>query len=158
MNRITLLILAVLPFLAGCEMNNGDIGAIYGTWNVMEVRVDGEVYEGWRDNDRQSTFFSFQNNICAITSKDSHQEAMTWYCTWAWADPANEETITLDFLNSDNATPVPGTGIYAPPAWLLLDTPGVYVFEVQWHGEKKMTWTTVRPDGVTLQYNLKRTW
>jgi len=153
-SNILLTILAV--FLAtSCKVNNGDIGPLFGTWAVTEMKVDGEVYDGWKDSEHTFTAFSFQNDICHIQTADSHDSPDSRTCTWKWM--TEDTRIELDFTHHDDKFDA-GTYYYKAPEWLLLETNTVHIFDVVWDGEKKMTWTTVNAAGQRLEYRLKKTW
>ena len=156
-NRIVLTVClgVLLATLAGCRVNNGDIGPLYGVWAVTEVEVDGETYDGWKSEDTES-FFQFQNNIIFVSRVVNRYVLYQNYGTWEWLVEDNE--ISLNFLHHDNNNPEPGSGFYAPPEWLLLTEPGVYNFDVTWQGEKRMIWSTINTQGLRLTYHLKKTY
>lgn len=147
--------LLLMPVLAGCRMNNGDIGVLYGVWAVNAVEVDGQTYEGWNDDGWES-FFEFQNNIVQVIKVSPLHDEISCFGTWQWV--TEDTRIELDFTHHDDRFPEPGENIYAPPAWLLLTTPGVYGFDVVWHGEKKCEWSTVNTAGQRIKYYLKKTY
>lgn len=150
-----LMFAAVLTAVTGCRVNNGDIGLLYGIWVVTEVEVDGEEYDGWRTEEFPNTFFQFQNNICLISRVSDRYDTASNVCTWQWI--TEDTCIELSFTHHDDASPEPGSGMYAPPAWLLLYAPGDYRFDVAWDGEKKARWTTVNTDGRRITYSLRKT-
>lgn len=156
---LSLLVIAV-SFIAvpGCRMNNGDIGVLYGIWTVTEVKVDGQIYDGWKIAGYDDSFFQFQNNICFITRTNDLYDSETQVCTWEWKERDTE--IALNFTHHDNENPVPHPGgvTYSPPFWLLLDEPGIYTFDVEWKGDKTMVWRTVNAAGQALTYCLKKTY
>lgn len=142
--------------LAGCRVNNGDIGPLYGVWNVTAVDVDGEPYDGWKSHGYTESFFQFQNNICFVTRTNDLYDSQSRACTWQWLKKDTE--IELDFSHTDTASPNPGSYLYAAPEWLLLTESRVYVFSVDWEGSKKMTWSTVNTAGQRLTYHLTKTY
>lgn len=150
-----LALIAVL--LPSCRMNNGDIGLLYGVWAVTDVQVDGKPYD-WNAGEYTESFFQFQNNICFISRTGPLHDYQNQVCTWAWVK--DDIQIELDFTHYDDANPTPSVGgnMYSPPTWLLLTEPGVYVFDVTWHDDKNMTWTTVNTNGQRLAYRLKKTY
>lgn len=152
------LVLFLLPLLllSGCRMNNGDIGALYGAWVLTQMEVDGEVYTGWESDGYDDTFFQFQNNICSIIRTTSLHDYDARMCTWQWIEEDRE--IELNYTHHDDTFERPGSGVYAPPSWLLLIEPGKYVFTVTWNGDRKFTWTTVNTRGQRLVFHLKKTY
>lgn len=141
--------------LSGCRVNNGDIGPLYGAWVVTEVDVDGMVYDGWKNDDYDNSFFEFQNNICFVKCTNALNDCLTQTCTWEWVK--KDTRIALDFSHYDNQFP-PGGYMYGPPKWLLLTQPTTYEFDVVWNGNNKMVWTTVNSEGQTLTYHMKKTY
>ncbi|MCH5219406.1 MAG: hypothetical protein J1F20_02460 [Muribaculaceae bacterium] len=144
--------------LTGCRMNNGDIGELYGIWVVTEVTVDGEIYEGWRSDGWNDTFFQFQNNICFVTRTNELYDQETQTGTWEWIE--DKKLIALNFTHTDNQFPdnIPGGFLYGSPTWLLLTESRVYNFDVTWDGKRSFVWTTVNSDGQILTYTMKKTY
>ena len=140
--------------LGGCVTNNGDIGRLYGIWNLTEMRVDGEVYQGWRQDGYNDSFFQFQNNICFVSRTNDRFDVQNQACTWQWIE--NQTVIELDFSHTDDANPEPGGWPYAAPQWLLLTNPTKYSFEVKWDNDKRMIWNTVNTQGQKLTYYLSK--
>lgn len=154
-------LLAVITFLlTGCRVNNGDIGALYGTWAIEDITVDGEIYEDWQNPKNPWTSVEFQNNICIFKRAVEPNGYIISVSTWSWIEgtAVDQSLLTLDFNHHDNKNPA-GTGIYAPPQWLLLDGQLRFEMLVDWSSNKRrMTWTTVNGDGQTLVLRLKQTW
>ncbi len=146
--------------LAGCRVNNGDIGPLYGTWNIESVTVDGVEYEDWRTETHPWTTVEFQNNICMFKQAFEPNDYLVRVCTWSWLNGTSTENsvLVLDFNHSDDANP-PGTGIYAAPSWLLLSDMMKCEMMVDWSGhDRRMKWTTVNSEGRKLVYRLRQTW
>lgn len=137
-----------------CSTNDGNIGPLFGQWVMVSMDVDGEPYDGWQSDDYPYTTFRFQNDICFVSKSNERLDVQTSYCTWAWQ--TERKVISLNFTYQDNDFPEPGTGIYAPPAWLMMYTPGVYYFDVQWVNDKEMIWTGVTPQDRILTFHLKK--
>lgn len=150
-----LLSLIAVVLATSCKVNNGDIGPLFGTWAVTEMKVDGTVYDGWKDEAHAFTAFNFQNDICYIQTADSHDSPDSRASTWKWE--TEDTRISLNFTHHDDRFG-PGELYYKAPEWLLLETNTVHVFDVVWDGDRKMTWTTVNAAGQRLEYRLKKTW
>ena len=147
-------LLVTLLTLGGCRVNNGDIGPLYGIWVLDEMKVDGEVYQGWKNALYPNTFFQFQNNICFVTRTSDRYDADNRVCTWQWLD--YDTKMELDFSHVDNELPIPGGYRYRAPEWLLLTESVKYDFEVVWSGKKQMTWSTVNTEGKLLSFSLQK--
>lgn len=160
MHRKCVLLTGIVAMLlwtaASCRVNNGDIGPLYGVWAVERVDVDGEVYDGWRQDGYDDSFFQFQNNICFVTRTTDRFEAQNVACTWRWVKEDTE--MELDFTHTDNIYPEPGGATYMSPYWLLLSEPVRYDVSVSWKGNRNMTWNVVNTDGRHITYHLKKTY
>lgn len=144
--------------LTGCKVNNGDIGLLYGVWAITEVKVDGEIYTGWKENGFDESFFQFQNNICFVTRTNALYDSQTQVGTWEWQ--TEDTKIELNFSHYDDRypNPAPGGYMYGAPDWLLLTQPTVYRFDIEWTDDKHMVWKTVNTEGQNLVYYLKKTY
>ena len=146
--------------LSGCRVNNGDIGPLYGTWNIESLTVDGVDYEEWRNEIHPWTTVEFQNNICMFKQALEPNDYLVRVCTWSWLGGETEENavLRLDFNHRDDNNPT-GTGLYSPPAWLLLSGCLTADMVVTWaKHDRRMTWTTINASGQTLVFRLKQTW
>ena len=154
------MLMILLVTMAGCRVNNGDIGPLYGCWNIESMTVDGEEYEDWRSDIHPWTTVEFQNNICMFKQALEPNDYLVNVCTWSWTGGESDENslLRLDFNHSDNQNPT-GTGLYAPPGWLLLSGQLTVDMIVDWsHHNRQMVWTTVNAAGQRLVYRLKQTW
>lgn len=152
---LTLTASIIVFILTSCRVNNGDIGPLYGSWVLTEMKVDNEIYTEWKSDGYDNTFFKFQNNICEIMRTNDRLDTDSRVCTWQWVTEDTE--IELNFTHTDDRFPEPGGYLYNAPDWLLLDGPGLYKFNVKWNGEKNFVWTTVNNKGQQLAYTLKKT-
>ncbi|MDE6396167.1 MAG: hypothetical protein K2K84_02730 [Muribaculaceae bacterium] len=160
LRRFFPMMLFLMLALVGCRVNNGDIGPLYGTWNIESLTVDGVEYEEWRSETHPWTTVEFQNNICMIKQAFEPNDYLVRVCTWSWLGGEDDENavLRLDFNHSDDHNP-PGTGIYAPPAWLLLSGRLTVDLSVTFaKHDRRMTWTTVNASGQKLVFRLKQTW
>ena len=146
--------------LSACKVNNGDIGALYGTWNIERITVDGELYEDWRNDNSPWTTVEFQNNICMFKRAVEPNDYIVRVATWEWENGTAIENsvLRIDFEHHDDANPT-GTGKYEPPVWLLLDGNLHPEFIVEWSdNDRAMTWSTVNSRGQKLVFYLRQTW
>ena len=145
------LLLCLGLFTQSCVTNNGDIGRLYGIWNVTAMEVDGVPYSGWEEGEYPMSFFQFQHNICYVTRTNERYDVENRACTWEWV--LSEKIIELNFTHRETAE----VGWqYAAPEWLLLNENIVYRFEVEWVNDEKMVWTTENTSGQHLTYHLKK--
>lgn len=161
MSTIRNIILFIAVLLAGtaCTVNNGDIGDLYGTWNIESVTVDGQPYDSWATDDFPYTTVEFQNNICMIKRIGKYHDMVVRVSTWSWTGGSSidHNVISLDFNHSDDNNPA-STGIYEAPAWLLLGGMTKADFQVTYPDRRTMLWTTVTDDGLTISFRMRRTW
>lgn len=63
---ITLLIAILLPVIAGCTRNDGDIGTWFGSWKLERITIDGLIDEKYKGD----IFWQFQSSVfCARFSR-----------------------------------------------------------------------------------------
>ena len=80
--RITLLTIVCLLGLGSCTTNNGDIGNLYGRWNLVSVDIDGVEQNEWKQNGEKFCNWYFQNNIVEIQQSDKRHDNSSSYGTW----------------------------------------------------------------------------
>ncbi len=147
------LILLALISLNSCVTNNGDIGALYGRWQLECVDIDGVEQSAWTEDGKVFSTWSFQNNIIMVEYSYVYHNTVSSsasYGTWL----RGEGTISFDFTHSDddNAT---GTGPYAAPTWIYFPT-GVSVFDFVEESSQRMVLATKLADDRRLTYTLKK--
>ncbi len=147
-------ILLILPLLAlsGCVTNNGDIGHLYGSWQLESVDIDGEEVTDWSDDGSNFVTWYFQNNIIGIeqTYINHVPVSTTTHGTWTMGDG----TITFDFMHSDDSN-VPGTGAYQAPEKIHFPA-GVTTFDIVEYNSSRLTITTMLADDSRLTYSLRK--
>lgn len=147
----SLLILIMVLTLASCVTNNGYIGRWYGVWALDRVTVDGVEDTSWRAPGEWVNW-SFQNNIVDIVRCNSLNDDEECYGTWAEKDG----TLVLDYGHSDNES-APGTGVYAPPVWLHIDS-GVTVLRIENATGRTVTLAHTDSHGHRVVYTLRKTY
>ncbi len=86
--------------LAGCTHNNGDIGSLFGTWKLKEIRIDNEKDTGYDG----SVFWAFQSSTIRMTKIRPYHDRDEVYGSWRLED----NTLFLDFPDEQYA-PIPDT-------------------------------------------------
>ncbi|MCM1021619.1 MAG: lipocalin-like domain-containing protein [Muribaculum sp.] len=124
MKKITLVILSILLFTAisGCTHNDGDIGPLFGSWQMTEITVDGQPVADYNQN----VFWMFQNSVVCLREILPHHEADNRWGQWRWAD---KNTLLLNFDHHDELhqpddpvyLPLPITGLDAGDNLLHVD-------------------------------------
>lgn len=133
--------------LCGCTQQNGHLGALFGSWALIEITRDGNPVEF-----EYETAFSFQNEIVNIVGYvDPPYDAKTRYGNFTHID----NNLTLKFASSP--TPTDGR-MYMAPEWLYFPKDeNVIHFEV-----KKLTGSVMElilvSDGMTNCYSFRKTW
>ena len=133
--------------LCGCTQQNGHLGALFGSWALIEITCDGNPVEPGYE-----TAFSFQNEIVSIVGYvDPPYDSKTRYGNFTHID----NTLTLKFA----PTPTPTNGRrYMAPEWLYFPKEeNVLHFEVKKLTSSLMELTLVS-DGVTNCYSFRKTW
>lgn len=140
-SRIVSILFSIIA-LCGCTHNNGDIGALFGTWKLTSVSIDG-VTAGLISEDRYITW-AFQNNIVYVELLSEHQTHIDTYGTWEWVEEG--KTMRLNF-----------THIGGFP-WGDVPFPGEIVFEVQVTelNKKHLKFVYVTDTGEKINYGFQK--
>lgn len=92
--------IAILLFLAfsgfACTRNNGDIGYLFGTWKLTEIKIDGDIDQSYNGN----IFFAFQNNAVAINQQNAPHDDY-----WAYGVYSHDGDAMSFTYNSIYTTP-----------------------------------------------------
>lgn len=108
MHKILAIFSALILCCAGCT-NNGDIGPLYGQWQLQSLLIDGEPAPGIAASDFS---FKFQNDIVEICRQLGGGDASSCYGTWQ----RSADTLVLNFTHTSAAD----TTAYTPPQGLGL--------------------------------------
>jgi len=144
------LLLTCLTFNS-CVTNNGDIGFLYGIWDLKAVEIDGVEQSSWNDDDSFTTF-SFQNNIVMVKRNLPNHEAP--YVVGTFVNDESDAVITFDFTHSDDDNGS-GQGLYAAPGWIYFPQ-GVTAMTYSRPSDKDMVLTAALADGRRLTYYLNK--
>ncbi|MDE7427085.1 MAG: lipocalin-like domain-containing protein [Muribaculaceae bacterium] len=151
--NITLMLgTALMMLLSACvsNHNDGDIGALFGTWNLVSMSCDGEKM----DVETHPTVIQFQNNIIKVSRLQAPDQPFSMDSgigTWE----ETEEQFLLNFTHSDDKY-APGTAIYAAPEWLGWEQNTILHLQKLSMSDKVMTWSYTSPDGRVWRYELKK--
>lgn len=88
---VTLLAATVMP---ACTHNNGDIGELFGTWQVEKTSGDAEVL-----------YISFQGDIINLRGVKGETRTFTDYAWGNWSRSADDLTLSFPDNWFDNITP-----------------------------------------------------
>jgi len=136
----------------GCTRMNGDIGDLFGRWNVVALTADGveqHLYdEGTDDDDVLLYTLSFQGDLAWILTLYPHQSYHTAKGMWS----RTGTQLMLDYSHIDDEGPV----YYTPPAALHLVQGGVTALNIESMSSSAMTLWYVSDDGVRYEYHLTK--
>lgn len=108
-----LCILAIL--ISGCTHNDGDIGPLFGNWDLLTLTADGEEQQIVTDT-VLCTVWSFQQSVIFIRQTMPHNDYRRAKGMWSRTD----DILTLDFDFHD----IDGYTYYTPPADMHLTERG----------------------------------
>ena len=150
MKRLSSYIICVAALLFGaCTHNNGDIGPLFGTWVLDEMTIDDTPADLGHNN----TFMQFQGHI-VLTKLIDPRHSMLRYCAGTWTREG--DVLALDYTNSDDNNPA-GTGTYAAPEWLLLETNAINRLNILSIDNGHMRLRYIDADGCIVVYNFRKT-
>lgn len=144
------LIAATLLLLSACATNNGDIGPLYGIWQLTDYTVGETTYT--EDPQRYTTSWSFQNNILQIEQATPLHDRTQRTATYQ----VDDNTMTINFMHHDDEL-TPGTGIYQAPEWIQFPQ-GITTFQLRYTDNRHLSLTTTTDKGITIRYNLHKTY
>ena len=75
---ITLLIAILLPVIAGCTRNDGDIGTWFGSWKLERITIDGLIDEKYQGD----IFWQFQSSVFCMRKILPYNEHEERWGTW----------------------------------------------------------------------------
>lgn len=143
---LTMTIVALLG-ICSCTQNNGYIGAIFGSWSLIEISEDGIPLEM-----EYETIFSFQNQVVQVTKRENPPMASVYrYGNFEKTD----NILILKFQTTPTAS---GNLGYTIPNWLYfpLDVSPI-VMDIKDLNGGKMVLELATEDKV-LEYTFARTW
>ena len=138
--KISLYILFILAALVlgavGCNRNNGDIGAWFGTWQLVSITdLSGELIPMGN-----TVIVKFQNDIIQTTRQFGHYDSEEYYANWR----ESGKKLVID-----------GVGKSIAPE-LRLPGNSVVELEIVRRPGTVMVWKYVDAEGNGYEYNLKR--
>lgn len=102
----TLLIAILLPVIAGCTRNDGDIGTWFGSWKLERITIDGLIDEKYQGD----IFWQFQSSVFCMRKILPHNEHEERWGTWK---ELGDNMLQLDFTHTDDSHP-DGKELYTP--------------------------------------------
>lgn len=151
-NTIVWLSLSVIFTLCsvGCTHMDGDIGELFGRWNLVSLTADGveqHLYdEGASPDDVLLYTWSFQGDLAWILTLYPHHSYHMTKGMWTRTDTR----LTLDFAHHDDE----GADYYTPPEALHLS--GVTELNIESMTSSDMTLWYVSDDDVRYEYKLSK--
>lgn len=146
----SLIAVLIVLCVTACTTNNGDIGDLYGRWQLESADIDGTPLTDWTEDGNVFCTWSLQNNIVEIEHSDLKHNNFSSFGTWV----REGESMTFDFNHSDNDSPA-GSGVYQAPVWIKFPE-GTSRFDIVVGNGKRMVLTTILSDGRRLTYSLKK--
>lgn len=142
-------VIALMAVFGGCTQNNGHIGKLFGSWGLELMTVDDQpvVFE-----DGGFSTMSFQSNIVMVVFDDKYHNSLKSYGTWKRFD----SVLQFDFSHKSDHD-APGTGAFAPPAWLQFPA-GVSDFVIVELSDSKLWLMRTGDDGKQYVYIFNKTW
>lgn len=145
---VVLLLAVTLPAITGCTRMDGDIGHLFGRWNLTSLTADGEEVPLYRDgtaaDDVLLYTWSFQGDLAWILTLYPYNDYKTAKGMWSRTDTQ----LTLDFSHSDND----GDEFYTPPQPLHLED--VTTLNIESLSSSAMTLWYVSDDDIRYEYHL----
>lgn len=131
---------------------DGDIGDLFGRWNVVSLTADGVAQtlydDGAEEDDVLLYTWSFQGDLAWILTLHPHQSYHTAKGMWSRTDTQ----LMLDYSHIDND----GPDYYTPPSALHLVQGGVTTLNIESMSSSDMTLWYVSDDGVRYEYHLTK--
>lgn len=152
-NIIGMLLLSAVVFAAGgCTRMDGDIGDLFGRWNLVTLTADGveQPLYGLGGGDKEVLLYTwaFQGDLVWILTLRPHQSSHDAKGMWSRTD----SQLMLDFSFSDDENPLD----YIPPSALHLVDDGVTALNIESLSSSSMALWYVSDEGVKYEYHLKK--
>ncbi len=118
--RLTALLLmaAMALALAGCTHNNGDIGPIFGQWQLRSITPDTDGAQPPALPEDAEMYWAFQSSTVRVDLCLPRHEVRSSYGNYRLTD----ETLFLDFPDESYPQLIPGAGRQSQ--WQLLRLSG----------------------------------
>ncbi len=116
--QATLMIVAVAIFIAGCTHNNGDIGTIFGQWQLHSISADADGMQTPVLPKDTHMYWAFQSSTIRVDVCYPMHEIHSSYGNFRLTD----ETIFLDFPDENYPQLIPSVGRQSK--WELLRLSG----------------------------------
>ncbi|MDE6370211.1 MAG: lipocalin-like domain-containing protein [Duncaniella sp.] len=141
-----LMYVAAVVIMTACTRNNGDIGPLFGRWQLDAMSADGVKQNIYNDSELLYVW-AFQGNIIEIQTILPHQSWKKAMGIWNYTD----DGIELDFSYKDNY----GEGEYTQPEVLMIPR-GLTRLTFASHNRGAMTLWWVNAEGVRYEYSLTK--
>lgn len=116
--------------LSGCTRNNGNIGKIFGQWQLQRVET-----EGMELPEQPATYWSFQSSTVRVAVLSDMHSFRETYGNFRLED----ETLFLDFADERYPELIPGVGRQSE--WQLLRLTGKELtVRYQYPDQSSMIW------------------
>ena len=150
--RIIALLFIALS-LNACTHNNGDIGALFGTWKLESITADNEIDSVYAEAD--NIIWKFQSSVMSmIRANDSTHNRLETWGSWSYA---NDDTqLLLDFTHTDSYNPKPGSTKYSPLPELHMPKASTFYVDIIKLNGKEMTLRYNATDGKEYIYKFKK--
>lgn len=147
-----ILLLAAVLLAGGCTRMDGDIGDLFGRWNLVSLSADGvdqQLY-GLGGGDKEVLLYTwaFQGDLVWILTMYPHQSSHSAKGMWSRTDTQ----LSLNYSFTDDESPLD----YMPPAALHLVDDGVTTLNIETMTSSTMTLWYVSDDDVKYEYHLKK--
>lgn len=140
--------LILIAALSACTRNNGDIGPLFGTWRLEQMKANGTPVELY-DSETLLYSWAFQSSIVAIQTILPHNNTRRALGTWEKDD---DKHLTLDFGYTD----IDGKLNHTPPAPLHLNSDGPTRLEIITFSGNRLNLRQTASDGITYDYSLRK--
>ena len=78
MKPFSIFVILLTSLLAACTHNDGDIGPLFGSWQLESIEVDGTVDSSYTGN----VFWGFQSSVIRMAVVNEHHEHVDYWGTW----------------------------------------------------------------------------
>lgn len=143
------LLILLLPLIASCTRNNGDVGQWFGQWHVVDISCNGRTVDGFEP----VYFLNFQNKVLSIIRLEedvAYTEINGRWGTWEETSPT---TLQFDFTHTDDDE----SGFYSPFPVFHFPADHPFTLTVTKQGSGKVTLSFTHPDdGKEYSYSLQK--
>lgn len=147
-----ILLMAAVMSAGGCTRMDGDIGDLFGRWNLVTLTADGveqQLYGlGGGDDEVLLYTWAFQGDLVWILTMYPHQSSRSARGMWSRTDTQ----LLINYSFTDDESPQD----YVPPSALHLVEDGVTALNIESMSSSSMTLWYVSDDDVKYEYHLKK--